>query len=95
MTPLTRRQNEVLALMMQGKNNKAIGRALGLAEPTVKHHVTAVLKALKVTTRTEAVLAVAGRIPPAPSTASSSSQYPTDQKALSAGQAIDRSIAIH
>ena len=71
MTPLTRRQNEVLALMMQGKNNKAIGRALGLAEPTVKHHVTAVLKALKVTTRTEAVLAVAGRIPPAPSTASS------------------------
>ena len=60
----TRRQTEVLALMMQGKSNKAIGRALGLSEPTVKHHVTAVLKALQVTSRTEAVLAMATRIPP-------------------------------
>ena len=42
---LTRRQTEVLALVMQGKSNKAIGRALGLSEPTVKRHVTAVLKA--------------------------------------------------
>ena len=59
--PLTRRQSEVLALMMQGKSNKAIGRALNLSEPTVKHHVTAILKALKVATRTEAVLAMATR----------------------------------
>jgi DNA-binding NarL/FixJ family response regulator len=29
-----------------------------LAEPTVKNHVTAILKALKVTNRTEAVIAV-------------------------------------
>jgi DNA-binding NarL/FixJ family response regulator len=55
---LTDRQVEVLALMMQGKSNKAIGRALDLAEPTVRNHVTAVLKALNVTNRTEAVLAV-------------------------------------
>lgn len=55
---LTERQVEVLALMMQGKSNKAIGRTLNLAEPTVKNHVTAVLKALKVTNRTEAVIAV-------------------------------------
>ena len=59
--PLTRRQSEVLALMMQGKSNKGIGRALKLSEPTVKHHVTAILKALKVATRTEAVLAMATR----------------------------------
>ena len=59
--PLTRRQTEVLALMMQGKSNKAIGRALGLSEPTVKHHVTAVLKALQATSRTEAVLTMAAR----------------------------------
>jgi DNA-binding NarL/FixJ family response regulator len=55
---LTDRQVEVLALMMRGKSNKAIGRVLGLAEPTVRNHVTAVLKALDVTNRTEAVIAV-------------------------------------
>jgi DNA-binding NarL/FixJ family response regulator len=54
---LTERQMDVLALMMQGKSNKAICRALDLAEPTVKNHVTAILKALKVTNRTEAVIA--------------------------------------
>lgn len=63
MTPddlgLTRRQLEVLALMMKGKSNKAISRMLDVAEPTVKHHVTAVLKALKVANRTEAVISVA------------------------------------
>jgi DNA-binding NarL/FixJ family response regulator len=55
---LTERQLDVLALMMQGKSNKAICRVLNLAEPTVKNHVTAILKALKVTNRTEAVIAV-------------------------------------
>jgi len=55
---LTDRQMEVLALMMQGKSNKAICRILDTAEPTVKHHVTAILKALKVANRTEAVIAV-------------------------------------
>ena len=58
-TGLTERQVDVLALMMEGKNNKLICRALDLAEPTVKNHVSAILKALGVTNRTEAVLAVA------------------------------------
>jgi TolB-like protein/Tfp pilus assembly protein PilF len=44
--------------MMQGRSNKAICRSLNLAEPTVKYHVATILKALKVTNRTEAVLAV-------------------------------------
>jgi len=48
---LTGRQVDVLALM------KAICRALDLAEPTVKNHVTAILRTLKVTNRTEAVIA--------------------------------------
>jgi DNA-binding NarL/FixJ family response regulator len=56
---LTARQRDVLAVMMQGKSNKAICRILKLAEPTVKNHVTAILKALKVTNRTEAVIKVA------------------------------------
>ena len=66
---MTDRQLDVLALMMQGKNNKAICRSLDLAEPTVKNHVTAILKALKVTNRTEAVIAVnklGWKLPPTP-----------------------------
>lgn len=55
---LTERQIDVLALLMEGKNNKLICRGLGLAEPTVKNHVSAILRALGVTSRTEAVLAV-------------------------------------
>ena len=53
---LTDRQLDVLALMMQGKSNKLICRQLNLAEPTVKNHVSAILKALGVNNRTEAVL---------------------------------------
>lgn len=53
---LTERQVDVLALMMQGKSNKAICRVLDLAEPTVKNHITAIFKALKVTNRTEAAI---------------------------------------
>ena len=66
---LTERQIEVLSLMMRGKSNKAISRRLDMAEPTVKHHVTAILKALKATNRTEAVIAVGElgwRLPPSP-----------------------------
>lgn len=56
---LTPRQCEVLAVMMEGKCNKAICRRLNLAEPTVKNHVTAILKALNASNRTEAVVKVA------------------------------------
>jgi DNA-binding NarL/FixJ family response regulator len=58
---LTGRQLDVLALMMQGKSNKLICRHLNLAEPTVKNHVSSILKALNVNNRTEAVLAVTAR----------------------------------
>lgn len=54
---LTERQIEVLALILEGKSNKAICRVLDLAEPTVKNHVTAILKALRVTSRAEAIVA--------------------------------------
>jgi DNA-binding NarL/FixJ family response regulator len=55
---LTQRQAEILALMMKGKSNKLICRDLDLAESTVKNQVTAIMKALNVTSRTQAVLAV-------------------------------------
>lgn len=55
---LTPRQAEVLALMVQGKPNKLICRALNLSEGTVKVHVSAVLRALNVSNRTQAVIQV-------------------------------------
>ena len=53
---LTARQAQVLALILQGKPNKVICRELGLAEGTVKIHVAAILRALNVSTRTQAVI---------------------------------------
>lgn len=52
---LTKRQTEVLHLLDRGFSNKAIGRELTLSERTVKAHITAILKSLRVTNRTEAV----------------------------------------
>jgi DNA-binding NarL/FixJ family response regulator len=64
---LTNRQLDIMALMMQGKSNKAICRSLQLALPTVKNHVTAILTALNVRNRTEAVIAAGERGWPLPS----------------------------
>jgi DNA-binding NarL/FixJ family response regulator len=56
---LTQRQMDVLALMVQGKPNKIICRELCLAEGTVKCHVSAILRALEVGSRTQAALKAA------------------------------------
>jgi DNA-binding NarL/FixJ family response regulator len=58
---LTTRQAEVLHLILQGKPAKIISKELGLSGSTVKVHTSAVLRALNVTTRTQAVIA-AGKI---------------------------------
>lgn len=58
---LTPRQREVLFLLLQGKPAKAICRDLDLSLNTVKSHTTAVLRALNVSNRTEAVIA-AGKL---------------------------------
>lgn len=54
---LTDRQRDVLALLARGMSNKEIARALDLAEATVKMHVTAIMRLLDVSNRTQAVLA--------------------------------------
>ena len=53
---LTPREREVLALLADGLANKQIARRLGIAEKTVKAHLTRVFAALDVTDRTQAAL---------------------------------------
>lgn len=56
---LTDRQRDVLALLVAGLPNKLIARRLDIAESTVKIHVSAILRELRVTSRTQALIAVA------------------------------------
>ncbi|HYM31343.1 MAG TPA: response regulator transcription factor [Candidatus Cybelea sp.] len=53
---LSPRQQEVLSLLRQGRSNKEIAEALGLAEGTVKVHVNGVLRKLGARNRAQAVL---------------------------------------
>lgn len=50
---VTPRQREILALLTQGLPNKVIASRLGIAEATVKMHVTALLRAYGVQSRAE------------------------------------------
>ncbi len=58
---LTQRQGDVLRLLAQGKPNKLICRDLRLSEGTVKVHVSAILKALNVHSRAQAIVELARR----------------------------------
>src|SRR5262245_51802454 len=52
---LTSAQARVLALLARGQSNKEIANALEISDNTVRAHVSAILRALNVTNRTEAV----------------------------------------
>jgi DNA-binding NarL/FixJ family response regulator len=58
---LTARQLEVARLLAQGCANKAIAGMLAMSEGTVKVHIAAIFRALNVSNRTEAVLAIQRR----------------------------------
>lgn len=53
---LTERETEVLRLLAVGLSNKEIGQNLGIAEKTVKSHVSNILSKLNVLSRTQAAL---------------------------------------
>lgn len=53
---LTRREEEILRRVAEGKSNKEVARELDLQEKTVKHHMTAILQKLGARNRTEAAL---------------------------------------
>jgi DNA-binding NarL/FixJ family response regulator len=53
---LTPQQHRVLSLMAEGKPNKVIAFEMQITEPTVKSHVTEILRRLGVQSRTQAVI---------------------------------------
>lgn len=60
---LTERELEVLALMVEGLNNREIGERLGISSATVKNHVSNILSKMEIVSRTQAiVLAVEHKI---------------------------------
>jgi len=60
---LTKREYEVLVLMVEGLNNKQIAKKLTVSPSTIKSHVSNILAKFEVTSRTEAVtLALRNRI---------------------------------
>ena len=56
---LSARQMDVAALLVDGMSNKQIARRLDIVESTVKLHVSAILRELRVANRSQAVLVIA------------------------------------
>lgn len=54
--PLSLREMEVLACVVDGKSNKEIASLLGISHQTVKNHVTSILRKFGVEDRTQAVV---------------------------------------
>ena len=54
--PLSSREMEVLSYLTQGMSNKEIAALLKISQQTVKNHVTAILRKLKVSDRTQAAI---------------------------------------
>ena len=52
----SKREKEVVELLLQGKSNKQIALALGVSQNTVEYHLKNIYKKLRVSSRTEAVL---------------------------------------
>ncbi|RZV02860.1 UNVERIFIED_ORG: LuxR family two component transcriptional regulator [Serratia quinivorans] len=58
---LTPRQVDVLTMMMRGFPNKRIASELSISEPTVKEHISNILKKIGVNSRVEAITLLHGR----------------------------------
>ncbi|MGD8967591.1 MAG: response regulator transcription factor [Anaerolineae bacterium] len=61
LSPLTPREMEILELVVQGMSNRKIAYNLGISHQTVKNHMTAILRKLGATGRTEAAVSALRR----------------------------------
>jgi two-component system, NarL family, nitrate/nitrite response regulator NarL len=53
---LSKREEDILKLVAQGKSNREVGESLDLQEKTVKHYMTSILQKLQVRNRVEAAM---------------------------------------
>jgi DNA-binding NarL/FixJ family response regulator len=60
-SPLTPRENEVLALIARGHNNREIAASLSISEKTVKTHIGNLFAKLQISDRSQAVVYAARR----------------------------------
>lgn len=58
---LTRREVQVLRLLLLGRSNWDVARALGISEHTARHHTERILMKLNVHSRAQLVAAIGGR----------------------------------
>ena len=56
LSALTSREEQILALVAEGKSNREVGQDLNLSEKTIKHYMTNILQKLRVRNRVEAAL---------------------------------------
>lgn len=63
--PLTLRQKDVLRLLVEGLSNREIGQVLCVSEETVKTHLSVIYQTLGVTSRAQAISAIAALRQPA------------------------------
>ncbi|MGD2105039.1 MAG: response regulator transcription factor [Anaerolineae bacterium] len=61
LSPLTPREMEILELVVQGMSNRKIAYRLGISHQTVKNHMTAILRKLGATGRTDAAVSALRR----------------------------------
>jgi two-component system nitrate/nitrite response regulator NarL len=59
LSPLTRREAEVLLLLADGQPNRTLARRLGIAERTLRAHITSLSRKLGIGSRLEAALLAA------------------------------------
>ncbi|MEO8243744.1 MAG: response regulator transcription factor [bacterium] len=60
---LTKREEDILKLVAQGKSNREVGEVLDLQEKTVKHYMTSILQKLHVRNRVEAAMLARTHLP--------------------------------
>lgn len=60
---LSSRETAILSRLIQGESNKHIARAIGVAEATVKTHIKAILRKIRVKNRTQAAMWAHAHLP--------------------------------
>jgi DNA-binding NarL/FixJ family response regulator len=55
---LTKREQDVLVLLLKGMSNKEIGRAMGISDGTVKVHLTSIFDKSKIRSRVKLMAAM-------------------------------------